>query len=437
MPQIQGTYAREILDSRGVPTVECTIWLDNGLQATSSAPSGTSKGKYEALELRDSNQPRMMGKGVLQAVANINQLVAPAIIGRDPSNQVELDQLLVNLDPSENKAKIGVNSILPVSQAICKLGAMVQGIPLYQHIHQVFGLTNDIVVPTNYFTLINGGQHGATNLDFQEFHIIPASHLTYQQGLEMAAVIFQELEHTLVAKGAIYSTGLGGGFAPNLYNNTDAFEILLEALSHTSYRLVQDVFFGVDIAAAGFFNNHKYNLKDKPQPYSSQELLEYYKNMRKIYQVLSIEDPFQEDDWESWTNITRDLGPTTTILADDLVVTNRNRTLKAIEQKACNAILVKPNQAGTITETVEVINAARGGQLQVVVSHRNGETNDDFVADFAVAVGAEAVKFGPTNRGERLAKLNRLWQIEVELAAAAQAPVAAPAGEAVAEGAPA
>ncbi len=411
MASIQSIFAREILDSRGLPTIECSVWLDNGVYAVSSAPSGTSKGKYEALELRDTQSSRMGGYGVLQAIKNVNELIAPQLIGKDPTKQTDIDQILVQLDGTPNKTKLGGNALIAVSQAVLKAGAYSVNMPVYYYLQQKYQLTESLAIPTCVYNLIDGGSHGATNLDFQEFHIVPVSHMDYLSSLEMAVVIRQKLEETLIAKGAIHSVGLDGGFAPNLYNNTDAFEIMIEAIKNSPYTFIQDLFFGVDISASDFYQAGKYSLKDKSQPYTPKELFEYYKNMRKLYHVFSIEDPFQEDDWDSWKSITAELGETSTIVGDNLLAGNKDRLEKAVSMKACNSILVKPNQLGTITETIEVIKIAKEAGWQISVSHRSGETNDDFIADFAVGVGANYAKFGPPNRGERIAKFNRLAQI--------------------------
>lgn len=427
MAVIQAVFAREILDARGMPTVECSVWLDSGVYAMSSAPAGTSKGKYESLELRDVGNPRMLGNGVLQAVANINTIIAPQLIGRDPTKQTDVDQLMITLDGTENKTKLGANSMIAVSQAVLKAAAYSMGMPVYYYVQQKYQLTDSLNIPTCIFNMIDGGSHGATNLDFQEFQIVPASNMDFLVSLEMAVTLFQKLEETLVAKGAIHSVGLGGGFAPNLYNNTDAFEIMIETIKNSPYTFIQDLFFGVDIAATEFYQAGKYNLKDKSQPYSARELLDYYKNMRKIYHVFSIEDPFQEDDWESWKTLTSEIGETSTIIGDNLLASNVGRVQKAINEKACNAILIKLNEVGTISETIEVIKLAQSAKWQFIVSHRSGETNDDFIADFAVGVGANYVKFGPTNRGERIAKYNRLLQIYQEINNSPANPTAAPA----------
>ena len=416
MPVIQALTAREILDARGMPTVECLIWLDNGVYAASSAPAGTTKGKYEALELRDSDSARMLGNGVLKAVNNVNTIIAPQLIGQDPTKQTEIDQLLINLDGTPNKVKLGANAMIAVSQAVMKAGAYSLNLPLYYYIQQVYQLTDTLAIPPCIFNMIDGGAHGATNLDFQEFQIVPASNMEFTASLEMDITIFQKLDETLISKGAIHSVGINGGFAPNLYNNTDAFEILIETIKNSPYTFIQDLFFGVDIAATEFYKAGKYSLKDRSQPYSSRELLEYYKNMRKIYHVFSIEDPFEEDDWDAWKALTAEIGETSTIIGDALLAGNRSRIERAIAEKACNAVLIKLNDVGTISESIDIIRLARSAQWQVIVSHRSGDTNDDFIADFSVGIGASYSKFGPTNRGECIAKYNRLLQIHQEIA---------------------
>ncbi len=415
MAQISGVHAREILDSRGIPTIECTLWLDNNAIVVTDVPGGTSKGKYEAVELRDNDPEHMMGRGVLTAVNNINSIIAPQLIGKDPTHQTEIDQLLVDLDGTPDKSKLGANAILAVSQAVLKSGALSANVPLYFYIQQKYQIIQQLLIPTPIFTMVNGGEHGADNLDIQEFQIVPASHTDFMQSLEMAAALFQRFGEVLEMKGAVHSTGLVGGYTPNLYSNSDVFELLVETIKSTQYTFAQDLFFGVDVAASVLHDGGKYKLKDRTEPYSSKELLDYYKKLRELYHVFYIEDPFEEDDLKSWQSITAELGETTKIVGDSLLVTNKQKTLDAIEQKTCNTLLVKPNQTGTISETVEVVKIAKGAGWQTVMSHRSGETNDDIVADLAVGLGVDYTKFGPPNRGERVAKYNRLMQIYEEI----------------------
>lgn len=411
MPTISAVFAREILDARGVPTVQCQVWLDSGAFVSSSVPSGTSKGKYEALEVRDNDPLRYFGKGVLQAVANINDTIAPQLIGKDPTDQDGIDQLMIELDGTDNKSNLGANAILSVSNAVMEAGATASGLQLYDYIQQKYQLTEQSSIPTCIYGLINGGEHGADNLDIQEFQIIPASHLPFPTSITMAATLFKKLEEVLMSKGAIHSIGLSGGFAPNLYNNTDAFEILIETIKVSPYTFAQDVFFGVDMSASSFFEAGKYSLKDQSQPYSPEDLMEYYKVLRQKYHVFYIEDPFQEDDWKSWSRMTEEIGQTTTIAGDDLLATNQEKISQAINKNACNAVTIKPNQVGTMTETLQVVKQARDAGWQIIVSHRSGETNDTFIADLAVGVGADYARFGPPNRGERVAKYNRFSEI--------------------------
>jgi len=412
---IQGLYAREILDSRGIPTIECTLWLDNGAIVATSVPTGTSVGKYEAHELRDKDPEHMIGKGVLSAVEFLNTTIAQSLIGKDPTKQFEIDQLLVDMDGTSNKSKLGSNSILAVSQCVLKAGALSLNVPLYYYIQQKYQLVPELNMPSCIYTMVNGGEHGADNLDLQEFEIIPASHIDYETSLNMAVTLFHKIEEVLSIKGAIHSTGIVGGFTPNLYSNTDVFEILVETIKASPYTFAQDVFFGIDAAASELYKGGKYELKDRSEPYTAKEMIAYYKKLRDLYHVFYIEDPFQEDDEDSWKAITAELGETTKIVGDSFLVTNKEKTAAAIKNKTCNAVLVKPNQTGTISETIEVIRIAKEAQWQVIISHRSGETNDDFIADFAVGVGADYTKFGPPNRGERVAKYNRLLQIHQEI----------------------
>lgn len=415
MAQIKGIYAREILDSRGIPTIETTLWLDNNAIVVTDVPSGTSVGKYEAKELRDNNSDQMMGKGVLTAVANVNKVISPELIGKDPTNQAEIDQLMVDLDGTPDKSQLGANAILSVSQAVLKAGALSVNTPLYYYIQQKYQLADQLLLPASIYTIVSGGHHGADNLDIQAFQVIPASHTDFLESLNMAVTLFHRFGELLDMKGAVHSTGIVGGYAPNLYSNSDVFELLVEMIKSTRYTFAQDLFFGVDISAASLFENGKYRLKDRSDPYNSKEMLEYYKKLRKLYHVFYIEDPYEEDDLKAWQKITAELGETTKIVGDSLLVTNKEKTQEAINQQTCNTLLVKPNQTGTISETVEVIRVAKEAGWQTVMSHRSGETNDDILADLAVGLGVDYTKFGPPNRGERVAKYNRLKQIYAEL----------------------
>jgi len=413
--KIKDVYAREILDSRGNPTIETTVVLENGAVATSAVPSGASVGKYEALELRDNDPGRYNGMGVLKAVANVNNIIKPKVLGMEVRNQLEIDKTLITLDGTENKSKLGANAILSVSQAVCKAAALEENVPLFVHVGHLYGLQpQQMKVPIPIFNLINGGKHGAGNLDFQEFHVIPSGLKVYSEGLITGEEIYQAVKKVLIRHGAIHSVGDEGGFAPNLFTNLDALEVLVTAIREAGYIFKQDVFLGLDVAAGYFYQEGKYKIKDKTTPCGPDELIDFYQELSNQYPLLSLEDPFWEDDWESWKKITQNF-PNTIIVGDDLLATNIKRVKEAIKRKACGAILVKPNQIGTIAETIEAIKIARQASWEIVVSHRSGETNDDFIADFAVGVGADYVKFGAPARGERVAKYNRLLKIEEEL----------------------
>ncbi|QLG69433.1 MAG: Enolase [Candidatus Woesebacteria bacterium] len=420
MATIKQIWAREILDSRGMPTIEVAGQLDSGQIAVFSVPAGASTGSHEAIELRDQDEDRFYGKGVLKAVNNVNTVLAQAVLGKDPSNQEEIDNILINLDGTPNKSKLGANAILAVSGLALRLGAIANNLTLYSWVLSLMkkmGITVYTKIPTPIFNIVNGGLHGASNLDFQEFHIVPVSFKSYSEGLRMAAEIYMVAGNKLRQKGAIHSVGDEGGFAPNLFTNMDALELLVESIKQTRYGLGRDVFLGLDAAASVFYKNGSYQIKDKTSPLDKPAMLEYYKVLNDQYHLAILEDPLEEDDWEGWKKITEMLASETIIVGDDLLVTNPEKVQKAITEKACTAVLVKPNQVGTISETLKVIKLARENGLKIVVSHRSGETNDWFIADFAVGVGADYVKFGAPARGERVAKYNRLLTIESEISA--------------------
>ena len=415
MSTIKSIQARQILDSRGIPTVEALLMADDGSVATASVPSGTSTGSHEAKELRDANPMNYQGLGVLKAVENVNKILGPAIVGKDPTRQTEIDQILIDLDGSADKSRLGSNAILAVSQGICELGAVVTGYPTYQYLHLKYRLSEKLDMPTPIFNVINGGKHGTGNLDFQEFHVIPATNKSYSQALECGEVIYQTLGDVLSHRGAISSVGVEGGYAPNLFTNTDALELIMESIKQAGFELARDVFLGLDVAATSFYNGHSYAIRDKSQALSRSQLLEFYREINDKFHLFGLEDPFAEDDLDGWKQITAAMSRQTIIIGDDLLTTNKQRTKDAIEKNLCTGILVKPNQIGTISETVEVIKMAVAANWHIVVSHRSGETNDDFIADFAVGVNANHVKFGAPARGERVAKYNRLLQIEQEI----------------------
>lgn len=418
MAKITKIWAREILDSRGIPTVEAACQLDSKQVTVSSVPAGASIGTHEALELRDSDNPRYLGKGVLTAVNNVNSILGPAVVGMDPANQIAVDGKLNKIDGTQNKSKYGANAILAISEAVAKAGAIASGRDLYIWINllaQQQGIKAALKMPVPLFNMINGGLHGAGNLDFQEFHVIPSSIKTFKQSIQMGAEIYTTIGENLARRGAIHSVGDEGGYAPNLFTNADALEIFVESIKQTPYTIGRDVFLGLDVAANSFYKNGEYQIKDKSTPMNDNQMIELYKSLNEQYHLAILEDPFYEDAWESYKKLMDIMGAQMTVVGDDLLATNVKRLEKAIAEKACNAILIKPNQSGTVTETLKVIKLARDGNFKIVVSHRSGETNDWFIADFAVGVGAEYAKFGAPARGERVAKYNRLSAIESEL----------------------
>lgn len=420
MARITKIWAREILDSRAIPTVEAACQLENGFVAVASVPSGASTGSYEALELRDGDAARYFGKGVLKAVSNINTILAQAILqaGCQAHEQQKIDDILRAADGTENKSRLGANAILAVSEVCLKAGAASQNMQLYRWVEKLAqqkSIPTQPRAPTPLFNMINGGLHGAGNLDFQEFFVIPASNKTYSEGLRLGAEIYVAIGKNLARRGAIHSVGDEGGYAPNLFTNTDALEILLEAVRETSYQVGRDVFFGLDVASGTFYKQGSYTIRDRSTPLNESSMIEFYKEVQNRYHLAVLEDPLYEDAWEGWKRLKDELGEQMAIVGDDLLATNPKRVRKAIEAGACNAVLVKPNQIGTISETLDVIKMAKDAGWKIIVSHRSGETNEYLIADFASGVGSDYVKFGAPARGERLAKYNRLLAIESEL----------------------
>lgn len=418
MITIKHMQAMEILDSRGNPTVETTVGLSDGITATASVPSGASLGKYEALELRDNDPQRFNGMGVLKAINNVNSVIAPILIGLDIVKQGKIDEVMIELDGTADKSKLGANSILSVSLAVCKAAAAAVKLPVYRYVTELIQTklpTSIERLPTPTFNIINGGAHGAGNLDMQEFQVVPATNKPYHEALRIGEEVYQKLKTVLIQKNAIHSVGDEGGFAPNLYTNLDAFEAMMEAIRLTPYEFGIEIFLGLDVAATHFKRDNTYSIKDRPTVLSPDEFIEYLEDLHHDYRLLILEDPLAEDDWHGWQKLTEKLGKEVLIVGDDLLATNPERLKKAISDRACSAILVKPNQIGTLSETLSVIQIAKNSDFKVFVSHRSGETNDTFIADLAVGVGADYVKFGAPARGERVAKYNRLLHIEREL----------------------
>lgn len=417
--KIYSITAREILDSRGNPTIETTVIFESGYRGVASVPAGASLGTYEAQELRDGDEKRYNGMGVLKAVANVNTVIGPHLKGMDGSNQGQIDKAMVDLDGTPNKAKLGANSILSVSLATAVAAANEQRVPLYAYLNTMFSaslLTKMERIPTPTFNVINGGLHGAGNLDFQEFHIVPATSKPYHEALQMGAELYHSLKKILIYRNAVHSVGDEGGFAPNLFTNLDALEIIMEGIGQLpQYRFGTDVFLGLDVAASHFKTDRGYVIKDRASGFTPKDFIKYLKDLHAKYHLLTLEDPLDEDDWENWTEITQQMGTDVLIVGDDLLATNPERLKKALELKACSAILLKPNQIGTLSEFLAVVVMAKKNDIKCIVSHRSAETNDSTIADLAVAIQSDYVKFGAPARGERVAKYNRLLQIESEL----------------------
>jgi enolase len=416
MSKLKQLYAHEIIDSRADPTLEVVAILDSGEYGVASVPSGTSTGTYEAVELRDNDPNRFLGQGVLKAAANVNTQIASKLIGPDFSTTSDVDRTLINLDGTPNKGRLGANAILGVSMAVTKALAAAAKIPLYRYIAQLAQNTTPLYVPTPVFNMINGGKHGAGNLDFQEFFVIPARRRDYADQLETGVVIYKTIQRLLARRGAIHSVGYEGGFAPNLFTNLDALEILVESINELHKKPFVEVELGLDIAANSFFKDGHYTIKDRSSPMETAEFVEYLRDLNNQYHLRLLEDALMEDDWRGWSMLTSELGGQLTVVGDDLLATNKDRVQKAVSEKACSGIAVKINEIGTVSEAISVVLQARQAGWKVVVSHRSGESNDTFIADFAVGVGADYAKMGAPCRGERVAKYNRFLSIEQELA---------------------
>ena len=412
---ISRMMAREILDSRGKPTVECSIYLSNGGAVVSSISTSNNSKNTDFFELRDDDPDRMLGMGTKKVVEVLTTKIGPALIGQSPIDQEQIDQILLTLDSTRNAATLGANSLMVASQTVLKAGALTYGWPPYYYLYKKYGLAPLLAVPTCIYGMVDGGRHGNDNLDFQEFQIIPANNFSFERSLEIAVSMFNRLGSLLKSKGAIRAVGPSGGFTPSLYKNTDAFDLLVETAKDINLNIGRDIFFGLDMDANSLHNMGKYKIKDQADSYSEKTWLEYVHNLNKIYGVYSFEDPFDENNTSAWQSFTMSLGDKIRVIGDSLTRTNSELTSKAIKNKYCNTILLKTGQVKTISDMVAVVKLAREANWQVVMSCREGETNDDLIADLAVGLGAEFTKFGPPNRGERIAKYNRLLQISDEL----------------------
>lgn len=416
MTAIIDIHARQILDSRGNPTVEVDVVLEDGSLGRAAVPSGASTGAYEAVELRDGDDSVYLGKSVEKAVENVNTEIANNILGMDATEQKILDEIMIDLDGTENKSRLGANAILGVSLALAKASAEALGLPLFRYIGGSFAH----VLPTPMMNIINGGAHADNPVDIQEFMIMPVSAETYTDGLRAGAEIFHALKKQLSAAGLSTSVGDEGGFAPAVKSSDEALSYIMKSIEAAGYKPEEDIVIALDAAATEFYKDGKYNLEGEGKSLSSDEMVKYYEDLCAKYPIVSIEDGLDEDDWQGWTALTAALGDKVQMVGDDLYVTNSKRLAQGIEQKAGNAVLVKVNQIGTLTETLETIEMAKKAGFGVVLSHRSGETEDATIADLAVATNAGQIKTGSLSRSDRTAKYNQLLRIEEELGDSAQ-----------------
>ena len=408
---IEIIHAREILDSRGNPTIEVDIKLKNGSRGRAAVPSGASTGEHEANELRDGNKKRYLGKGVCKAVTNINTIIADTLKGFDATNQSQLDTIMINLDGTENKSKLGANALLGVSMAASRAAANYYGLPLFQYL----GGENAVLLPIPMMNILNGGSHADNTVDIQEFMVFPFGASTFSQALRMGVEVFHHLKLVLQSREMSTAVGDEGGFAPNLSSNDEALEVILEAIHNARYKAGRDIFIALDVAASELYKDGKYQLESEGKSLSSKDMVNYLRGFVEKYPIISIEDGLSEDDWEGWTHITAELGEKIQIVGDDLTVTNKSRLRRSIDEKCMNAILIKLNQIGTVTETMEAVELAKDADFGAVISHRSGETEDTTIADFSVAMGMGQIKTGSASRTDRICKYNQLLRIEEQL----------------------
>ena len=408
---IEDIYADEVLDSRGNPTVRATVLLSDGSKESAIVPSGASTGKKEALELRD-NDERFNGKGVLKAVTNVNEAIAEALVGMSPFNQAQIDVTMKELDGTQNYSNLGANAILGVSMAVARAAASSLKIPLYRYL----GGANALTMPVPMANIINGGEHANNSVDFQEYMIMPVGFESFREGLRATAEVYQKLKKIIDAMGESTAVGDEGGFAPNLKNNEEPIEVIMQAINEAGYEPGRDIVLALDIASSELVNeNGKYLLKSEGKELNSSELIDYYENLLNKYPIVSIEDGLSEDDWDGWIELTKRLGNRVQLVGDDLFVTNAKILAEGIKKNVANAILIKPNQIGTVSETMMTVRLAQRNNYRCVMSHRSGESEDSFIADFAIALNTGQIKTGSTARSDRIAKYNRLLAIEQEL----------------------
>lgn len=413
---IVNVFGREILDSRGNPTVEACVELEDGTAGFASVPSGASTGSFEAVELRDKDMTRYFGKGVLEAVDNINTEIAENIIGLEACDQIELDQELINLDETENKARLGANAMLAVSLAAARAAAKSLKMSFYKYI----GGVNASVLPVPMMNIINGGEHADNNLDIQEFMILPVGADSFHKALKIGAEIYHTLKNELKAAKFVTNVGDEGGFAPSLKSAKDALEFITKSIERAGYVPGEDVMIGLDVAATVLYNDGKYIFKGEGKTFTPAELVKYYEDLVYSYPIISIEDGMSEEDFEGWAKLTKALGKKIQLVGDDVFVTNKERINRGINENIANAVLIKPNQIGTLTETLEAIEISKNAGYKTIISHRSGETEDSYIADISVALNSGQIKSGAPARSDRIAKYNRLLYIEDELGGAAK-----------------
>ena len=411
MTIINDIFAREIMDSRGNPTIEVEVFLEDGTVGRAAVPSGASTGVHEAVELRDGDKSRYLGKGVLKAVDNVNTIISPELIGFDATDQAGIDLLMIDLDGSANKGKLGANAILGVSMAVAKAAAQSLGLPLYQYL----GGFNAKELPVPMMNILNGGEHADNNVDIQEFMIMPVGAPNFREALRMGAEVYHSLKAVLKGRGLNTAIGDEGGFAPNLSSNEEALKVIIEAIEKAGYKQGEDIFLAMDVASSEIYQDGKYNLAGEGIKKTAAEMVAFYEELVAKYPIISIEDGMAEDDWEGWKLLTEKLGDKIQLVGDDLFVTNTKRLKMGIDQDIANSILIKVNQIGTLTETFETIEMAKRAGYTCVISHRSGETEDATIADIAVAVNAGQIKTGAPTRSDRIAKYNQLLRIEEEL----------------------
>ena len=413
---IEKIHAREILDSRGNPTVEVDLTLKNNLMARASVPSGASTGEHEANELRDNDFSRFNGKGVLKAVKNVNNIISKNLRGIDVLEQEKIDQIMIELDGTENKSNLGANAMLGVSLASAHAGAKFSNTPLFRYLNT----KNEITLPVPMMNILNGGSHADNTLDIQEFMIFPFGASSFSEALQMGTEIFHHLKSVLKQKGLNTSVGDEGGFAPNLSSNEQALELIMVAIEKANYKPGKDIFIALDVAASELFFDGNYSLKSEKRTLNSIEMTDYYKSLIKKFPIISIEDGLDENDWTGWKKLTEEIGYNIQIVGDDLTVTNKKRLQKAIDNKSMNSILIKLNQIGTLTETIDAIMMAKNAGFSAIISHRSGETEDTTISDLSVAMGMGQIKTGSVSRTDRVCKYNQLLRIEEELGSSAK-----------------